>query len=466
MPKGSLWGRFMKLANERVAGRSVPVAKELDLVLMRLDRLSMTPGFAQQRRIAFGRALQVYVELGNQAPLSPLPEEVGLADLLLYADFYPEDGQLTLIEQLRDVVTEHIPEEERVWLDPLKHSYMDLVQVMSKEIGKERLSVRSIGNDRVYEIPAGSLGPEAESGQVLFTRLVREPGDPESPLAILAGPLLQLSAEDARALYETTSDERREMEVVGGSFELGNWPEFAKRFGHLLLRNFARMRLAALVEAVSEIRYRTPEGAPYFYVMALYEHREFTFIAGSMGELEGWTEETSNRLVGVPVSKKLRRFAQGMSDAPPGAGVTARVTVTATEFFLECDSRERLDAIKHQLAATFGFSLHFRGEAVQPPVREVTQAELSAAEPLTVVVAAEEDRTLVNAFLETVFLDWADRESPALGGETPRHFMATPTGRSQVTELIDDMERNDLGVLRTGAAAFDYNKLRAHVGLC
>ena len=43
------------------------------------------------------------------APLAPLPEEVELADLLLYADFYPEDGQLTLIEQLRDVITEHIP---------------------------------------------------------------------------------------------------------------------------------------------------------------------------------------------------------------------------------------------------------------------------------------------------------------------------------------------------------------------
>ena len=87
----------MKLANERVAGRSVPITKELDILLTRLDRLSMAGGFAAQRRIAFARALQVYVELGTHAPLSPLPEEVGLADLFLYADFYPEDGQLTLI---------------------------------------------------------------------------------------------------------------------------------------------------------------------------------------------------------------------------------------------------------------------------------------------------------------------------------------------------------------------------------
>ena len=456
----------MKLANERVVGRSVPVTKELDIILMRLDRLSMTPEFAQQRRIAFTRALQVYVELGNQAPLSPLPEEVDLADLLLYADFYPEDGQLTLIEQLRDVITEHIPEEERVWLDPLKHSYMDLVELLPQEIGQARRTLRSIGNGRIYEVPADSLGPDAESGQVLFTRLVREPGDPESPLAVPAGPVLMLSAEDARALYETTGEERREMEVVGGSFELGDWPEFAKRFGHLLLRNFARMRVAALVEAVSEIRYRTTAGAPYFYVMALYEHHEFTFIAGGMAELEGWKEEAPVRSAGAAGSGKPRRFVQGNNGAEAGASPTARVTVTATELFLECDSRERLDTVKHSLAAAFGFSLHFRGEAVQPPMRQVTQAELSAAEPLTVVVTDEEDRTLMNAFLETVYLEWADRESPAFGGETPRHVMTTQTGRAQVAALIDEMERNDFGLLRTGVAAFDYNKLRAHVGLC
>lgn len=34
----------MKLANERVAARSVPIVKELDNLLSRLDRLSMAPG--------------------------------------------------------------------------------------------------------------------------------------------------------------------------------------------------------------------------------------------------------------------------------------------------------------------------------------------------------------------------------------------------------------------------------------
>ena len=246
---------------------------------------------------------------------------------------------------------------------------------------------------------------------------------------------------------------------------LGDWLEFAKRFGHLLLKNFARMRLSALVEAVSEIRYRTTDGAPYFYVMALYEHHEFTFIAGGMAELEGWKEEAVVSAGGPVPSRKLRRFLQRRNDDASKEIATARVTVTATELFLECDNRERLDTVKHSLAATFGFSLHFRGEAVQPPARQVTQEELSAAEPLTVVVTAEEDRILVSAFLQTVYLEWADRESPVLGGETPSHVMKTPAGRAKVAALIDEMERCDFGLLRAGVAAFDYNRLRAHVGL-
>ena len=88
---------------------------------------------------------------------------------------------------------------------------------------------------------------------------------------------------------------------------------------------------------------------------------------------------------------------------------------------MECDSRERLDAIKHSLAAAFGFSLHFRGKSCSLPARRVTTEELSTQEPLTVVVSHEEDRALLNAFLETMYLEWARPQSPVLGGETPRH---------------------------------------------
>jgi hypothetical protein len=47
----------------------------------------------------------------------------------------------------------------------------------------------------------------------------------------------------------------------------------------------------------------------------------------------------------------------------------------------------------------------------------------------------------------------------------PRHVATSATGREQVAALIADMERHDPGIRRAGQASFDYNKLRAHVGL-
>jgi hypothetical protein len=451
----------MKLASEKGAGLWVPMPPELEAVLTRLERLSLVPEFSAQRQLALQRGLQTYFEMGVQAPLEPLPEEVELADLWIYADFYPEDGQLTLIEQLRDVITEHIPDEERQWLDPLKHSYMDLVETVPVESGATQRRVRSLGNGRLYDVPLQGL-ESRQAGQIMLTRLVRTPKEPDSPAAVIAGPALVLSMEDARLLLDAINDERRRLEVVGGAFELGDWPEFAKRYGHLLLWTYARMRFAALADAVVRIRYRHENGTPDLYLIAVYEHNEFSFITGGVSEIQGLKEDDS--AAGGSRPEKLRRWVMTEKDGA-AERLAARVTVTASQLILECDSRERLDALKHELAATFGFSLHYRGETDTPPPKRVTQQQLTAEEPLALVVTDEEDRAFVNAFLEKVYLEWADRESPALGGQKPRHAASSPSTRPSVAALIDQLERHDPGIWRTGKAAFDYNKLRAHVGL-
>jgi hypothetical protein len=145
--------------------------------------------------------------------------------------------------------------------------------------------------------------------------------------------------------------------------------------------------------------------------------------------------------------------------------VVARLILTTTQLWVECDSRKRLDAIKHKLAAAFGFSLHFRGETCTPPPRQLKESELAVEEPLTLVISAEEDRALLNGFLETLYLEWAEQTCPSLGNHMPRHVATSAAGREQVAVLIADMERHDPGIRRVGHAAFDYTKLRAHVGL-
>src|SRR6478672_10541358 len=116
----------MKLANEQTSF-SVPRLRALDHLVVRLERLSSSSEYAMLRETVLARVLKPYLE-GTQV-LTPLAEEMDLAALILYCDIYPDNGQLSLIERLRDIVTEHIGLEERMWLDPLKHSYTDLLEV-------------------------------------------------------------------------------------------------------------------------------------------------------------------------------------------------------------------------------------------------------------------------------------------------------------------------------------------------
>jgi hypothetical protein len=182
--------------------------------------------------------------------------------------------------------------------------------------------------------------------------------------------------------------------------------------------------------------------------------------------LEGFEREAAvTSSFGVSASKNAQHFVQRRISGALESAMVARMTLTATQLWVECDSRERLGAIKHKLAATFGFSLHFRGETCTPPPRQLKESELAVEEPLTLVISVEEDRALLNGFLENLYLEWAERACPSLGNHMPRHVATSAVGREQVAALIADMECHDPGVRRIGHAAFDYNKLRAHVGL-
>ncbi len=453
----------MKLANEQTAGLWVPMKPSLEAVLARLEALSLEPMFAGQRQAALEQALRPYLEAGAATPLAPLAQEVELANLYMYADFYPE-GQLSLIEQLRDTITEHVPDEERAWLDPLKHSYMDLLEVMPAEVGppSERFAVRSVGDGRVFRVAGGGFAKGLAAGQILFTRLIREPGDPDTDRAVIPGSAIVLSASDAQSLYQMTHEQRLAMEAASGSFALGEWAEFTKLYGYVLLWNFARLRFAALSDAVAHIAYRTPTGDRYLYAIAFYDHREPRWLAEGLAAMEGLEPESpapcveASQTGGHPPRTWVRR---------EGGAVVARLTLTPTQLMVECESRERLNELKHALAGTFGYALHFRGETEGPPVRKLSVEELTREEGPSLVVSTEEDWTFLASFLERVYLEWADQESPALGGQTPRHAAASPAARDKVGALIDEMERNDIGRRRTGRPAFEYNRLRAHVGL-
>ena len=453
----------MKHVSDQTAGFWTSRPPSLEGVLARLDRLSRKPEFRLQREVAQARALKPYMEGEVGQLVVPLEQELYLAQLYLFCDYYPEDGQLTLIEQLRDVITEHIPEEERQWLDPLKHSYLDLLRPVVPPTPGQDLVLESLGDGTKVIVPAGEFLKDLTVDRPVLTRVIHDPTIQASDKAVWAGCGIVLSQADAEALLETTSEWRREMEITTGSFALGEWKEFAKRFGYMMLWAFAQRRLGALADAVGRIGYRTSNGECYLYAVALYDHHDYRFFSETLSEMNEWQSEKLGSGDGLSVVSdppSARRWIQREA-----GGIVAQLTLTASQLVVECDGPQRLDQIKHRLAASLGFALHFRGETVMPPVRPLLVEELLSVAAPTVIVTTEEDYTLLNQFLEKAYLEWSDQRHLALGGQTPRHAAASSTLRHTVGDLIDDMERHDLGHRRFGKPAFEYNRLRAHVGL-
>lgn len=453
----------MKHVSNQARGFWAPPPPSLDTLLLRLDHLSQKSEFRLQREIALAQALRPY--LGGVAGrlVAPLEQETDLANLHLFCDYYPEDGQLTLIEQLRDVITEHIPDEERRWLDPLKHSYLDLLELTETPRPGGALRLRSLGDGTRCVVPGGEFIKEVTAGQVLLARVIAIPDSSESGKSAWAGGGIVLSSGDAKILLDMVVAWRREMEISSGSFALGEWKEFAKRFGYMMLWAFAQLRMDVLVDAVVHIGYRNPDGRPYLYALALYDHHEYRFFAETLSSLSEFEAEklgSTDTQSTVGTLSSARKWVQREDGMP-----VATLTLTAYQLIVECDSPQRLDQVKHRLAASLGFSLHFRGETLLPPARQLLAADLMSEEPLTVTVTPEEDRTLLNQFLETAYLEWSDQPHLGLSGQTPRHAAASLTTRNAVAALIDEMAQHDPGLSRTGRRAFNYNALRAHVGL-
>jgi hypothetical protein len=464
MRKKSLWKKFMNRVSEQATGFWTPRPPSLDGLLTRLERLSGTPEFMLQRELAHARALKPYVEGGAGRLVAPLEQEIELASLYLFCDYYPEDGQLTLIEQLRDVITEHIPEEERQWLDPLKHSYLDVLKPISlPQVGQD-FALHSLADGTKVVLPAGEFVKDLSIDRPLITRVIHDPNSPlDSGRAVWAGCGVTVSQADAEALLTMTSDWRREMEMSTGSFALGEWKEFTKRFGYMVLWAFAEQRLAALIDAAGHVEYRTADDQSYLYAIALYDHHEHRMFTDALSGMTDLSLEKSDPTNGQGAGGRLPSLQQWVQRE---SGVlVAKLTLTAYQLLVACDSPERLDHLKHRLAAALGFSLHFRGETLVPPVRQLSVAELMSDVPPRLVVTPDEERALLNQFLEKTYLEWSDQPHVALGGQTPRHAALIPAMREKVGKLIDDMERHDPGRQRLGKTVFDYNRLRAHVGL-
>lgn len=437
-------------------------------LLARLEHQLLQPDFQIQRQLALSHALQPYLHPLMVPPLVPLPEEEDLARWFVYADYLRTDGHASLIEQVRDLITEHVPQEERVWLDSLRHSYMDLLEVQDMVHGNQatRTRLQSLGDKQIFEVFLPATTVPYKVGHVLLTRLLRGLADTRLP-----GPPLVLSASMGKAVFELTNEMQREIEMGTGNFALSEWAEFAKSYGYMMMWSVAKVRRGAWAAVDSQIDYLNSHGETFLYAIALYEHHDFRVLTDGLNKFDQFTPVQEN--AGKPASSVSRTETLTWVWLPPqgSSGATeyliARLTLTPTQLYVETDSADRLDTVKHQLAAIFGFSLHFQGETTAPPQQRTPEVNLlsdSYIAPPTIVSQKEEQQILAS-LPETVYLEWAERPSPLLKKQSPRHFCSAQQDTKEVAAIIDQMEQHDLGRRRTGQPAYDYNILRGHIGL-
>ncbi|MFO0775385.1 MAG: hypothetical protein U0172_12045 [Nitrospiraceae bacterium] len=444
----------MKLSSELHAGWSHPLPPAVTALFDHATALSLERNFRRHRDAGLALAFSGYGTTGEGAPLEPLSHERDLAEWWLCADYRASGSGGPLIDQLRDLVTEHLSSEERDWIDPVRRSAMDLLEITQQQVGAAGTEtiLRSVGDGRIVSVRANAPLSAMAVGSVLLTRVIAAPGAAASPALCVTGGGLVLSAADGRALFERVREVQRDLELRSGSFALGEWASFCKDYGHALFWAFAQMRLDALVEAVQDIEYRAPQQGRWLYALAAYEHHGAAAIRASLPELNELTPEPVT--TGDPTTWTM------------GAPETvARVTVTPYQLFVECDSPERLDDVKHRLASTFGYALRFRKEVTTPPSRQIAEEDLAATDHYRVQATEQDERRLVADFLEALYADWADTASLALGGATPRHAAAKASSKEQVVALIAELEWFDLGTRRGGSPGYDYDRLRARIGL-
>ena len=431
-------------------------------LLVRLKAQSLQLDFQVQREIALSLVLKPYLDPITTQYLAPSPEEIALAEWYLYADFLPKDGHPSLIEQVRDTITEHIPDEERKWLDPVRHSYMDLLQIVNIQEGAHApwLHLQSLGDQQQFDVPYMEK-PPVQKDRVLLTRLIR--GNSGN---YLPGPPLVLSLAMGQTLLAFTHDLRRGIEFGTGNFALAEWPEFTNEYGYLLIWGIARLRGVAIAKADAQVTYWNEAGDPFLYAIAFYEHHEPQALASGLDEWEGMSPQTLPTSPDGETHQKQVWVHHTREQQSPAHAI-ARFTLTPTQLTVEADTADRLDSIKHQLAATFGFSLHFKGETLHAPPHSLPYVDLlaDAYTPPPVTVSIDEENKLLSTFLEKIYLDWTEQPSPILKGKTPRQYCRENHDTTEAAKLIDQMERNDLGSQRTGQRAYDYSILRAHIGL-
>jgi hypothetical protein len=137
--------------------------------------------------------------------------------------------------------------------------------------------------------------------------------------------------------------------------------------------------------------------------------------------------------------------------------IRGRVWLANGKLHLECNSRERADALRARLEEVCDGLVRHRAREHADPQSEALEDASSPALP------SPEMEQLALEWKERHYADWIDHALPALGGARPRDAVRTAAGREAVDLLLKEME--NLEQRGAGAAAFDFGTIRRQLGL-
>lgn len=135
----------------------------------------------------------------------------------------------------------------------------------------------------------------------------------------------------------------------------------------------------------------------------------------------------------------------------------------------ECNSEDRDKALRKRILKRLGSLITHENTNLQPFNHgkmdgKPPHAGEDEAGEFNLASLPKEDRKRFEEMLAQQHMSWLDERVPMLGGKTPRETAKTSQGKKQVADMINDWE-NMHGRSRDGQFSFDFNKLRAELGI-
>ena len=141
-----------------------------------------------------------------------------------------------------------------------------------------------------------------------------------------------------------------------------------------------------------------------------------------------------------------------------------RIRVEVDHLYTECNSKSRDEKLRVFILDHLGELVAYDESTYEPFDLDSPPQSSEGPAPLDLNDLPEEARSQITNIMEQQFMDWIDKEIPALENKTPKEAVKTIEGREKIINLINDWENSQLR-FPNPQFHFEFNKLRRALGI-